>query len=318
MVVFINSHNELWSMKAINQVNLSTAIKEGLFEPIIRIGEKIFDVETSFISFINEDNEWVDLHHGFVVRSIICEMPFCIDDILSGVSFLVKDTYGDPRISAPPPFIRERHIRFCAGTPLREPSSCLIIGALIIIDSKPRHIGDDIFRLLSELSAIIEHLLMISRQATHDSLTNVLNRNGFMGIAEKILQQHHRDKSALIILFVDIDGFKKINDEFGHHEGDRALSMFAGVLNEAFRVNDVCARIGGDEFIVLMPNCSLSESESATARMLSALTCLTKDRQLPYLLRCSVGFACYDGNHEPDLNKLLSQADQDMYRKKRR
>ncbi|MNH33752.1 putative diguanylate cyclase YedQ [compost metagenome] len=138
-----------------------------------------------------------------------------------------------------------------------------------------------------------------------------------MSAAEKILQQHHRERTALIILFMDIDGFKRINDNFGHHEGDRALAMFAGVLNETFRIYDICARIGGDEFVVLMPNCSLSYGESSIARLASALTHLTTSKQLAYSLRCSVGFACYDGNHEPDLSRLLSQADQDMYGKKR-
>lgn len=304
-------------MKIFPQLNFSDATNEALFDAIIGIGTNIFDVEAASISFIDTDNKLVDLCHGFFVPPTIGEIPFCIDYILSGTSFLVNDTYSDPRLSAPPPFIGEHHIRFCAGSPLRVPYGHHTLGAFIIMDTKPRCMETNQLRLLSELSTIIEYSLMISRQATHDTLTNLFNLNGFMILAEKILQQHYREKSALMILYIDIDGFKKINDNFGHHEGNCALTMFADVLTETFRFYDVCARVGGDEFVVLMPNCSLSESKSISARIVSALTRLTKNRLLPYLLRCSIGFSCYDGNHEPDLSHLLSQADQDMYRKKR-
>ena len=99
--------------------------------------------------------------------------------------------------------------------------------------------------------------LMVARLrelALVDELTGLHNRRGFLLLAEKQLQIARRTGRPDLLLFVDLDGMKRINDEFGHEAGDAALRRTAAVLHAAFRTSDIIARLGGDEFVVLCPN----------------------------------------------------------------
>ncbi len=84
-----------------------------------------------------------------------------------------------------------------------------------------------------------------------DELTGLHNRRGFITLSQQQIRQAKRTKKEMLLLFVDLDGLKKINDGFGHSEGDRALFAVAALLRETFRDSDIVARIGGDEFAVL-------------------------------------------------------------------
>ena len=83
-----------------------------------------------------------------------------------------------------------------------------------------------------------------------DDLTGLFNRRGLLKQAAPYFDFARRQKEKLLLLFIDLDGMKKINDEFGHNEGDNALINTATILNRSFRSSDIIARLGGDEFTV--------------------------------------------------------------------
>ncbi|MDQ6830229.1 MAG: diguanylate cyclase [Gemmatimonadota bacterium] len=150
-----------------------------------------------------------------------------------------------------------------------------------------------------------------------DELTGLYNRRGFVTLARQQLKMADRMSRRVAQVFVDLDGLKWINDNFGHAEGDRALVETAELLRDVFRESDIVARIGGDEFVVL----ALEETEPAdeifAARLRSAISRHNALTPRMYPLAVSIGVATYDPADPCALDELMQRADRLMYVEKR-
>ncbi|MGB5510740.1 MAG: GGDEF domain-containing protein, partial [Woeseiaceae bacterium] len=152
--------------------------------------------------------------------------------------------------------------------------------------------------------------------AAVDSLTGVLNRRGFESRATKRLAKGG-DEGYGALLFVDLNGFKQVNDQHGHNAGDEILKLVAQRLGKALRSGDIIGRPGGDEFVALVPDVDEVIAEKLAIRLTEAL-------DQPYViggrtLHCpaSIGLSLYPKN-ATTLTGLLREADQAMYRAKAR
>ena len=172
--------------------------------------------------------------------------------------------------------------------------------------------------LLRDISARVEHETRLRYLAMHDSLTGLPNRALLMDRLQNAIRQHRRGKKAFALLFVDLDDFKAINDRFGHGVGDAALRACAARLRQALRDSDTAARIGGDEFAVILEDVDgLDDVQQAIERIDRSL------REQPVIheratvwLGASIGFTLYPlGGAEPE--ELLTRADEAMYAIKR-
>ncbi|MDD3354553.1 EAL domain-containing protein [Zoogloea sp.] len=149
--------------------------------------------------------------------------------------------------------------------------------------------------------------------AHYDVLTGLPNRTLWVNRAEQSLAIAHRHQSGLGVLFLDLDNFKKINDTLGHPTGDRLLSAAAHRLTQCLRNEDVLARIGGDEFVVLLPQLQRDEDAAVVARKLIAS--LTRPFEIDgqeLTVSTSIGIALYPSNGT-DVDMLLKHADTAMY-----
>ncbi len=145
----------------------------------------------------------------------------------------------------------------------------------------------------------------------HDTLTGLYNRTYF----NDALQAHTDHPSPAIFVF-DIDGLKEVNDRFGHAEGDRLIKMAAEALRQCFRETDMLARIGGDEFAAIVPECSPKIAQSISARVEEAVDCFNSSSQdLNYVLAISAGYALKD-RPDTELEALVKKADFRMYENK--
>jgi diguanylate cyclase (GGDEF)-like protein/PAS domain S-box-containing protein len=149
-----------------------------------------------------------------------------------------------------------------------------------------------------------------------DDLTGLYNRRGFMTLAEHQLKIASRKKKAVILLFIDLDNLKAINDEFGHSIGDRALIEMTNILKATFRKYDIIARIGGDEFVVLTSETGATRAKDLYIRLQTSLESFNKKTKLPFVLKLSIGWAHHNPEKPQTVNKLLSMADRSMYRHK--
>jgi len=149
-----------------------------------------------------------------------------------------------------------------------------------------------------------------------DELTKLYNRRGFMTLAEQQLKVAHRTKKEMSLFYADLDDLKKINDSFGHDEGDSALVEAAGVLRDAFRDSDIISRIGGDEFVVLAIDIAEGKAAALTRRLREKVAALNARPGREYAVSFSLGVALYDPEEPASLQELLSLADRKMYQDK--
>jgi diguanylate cyclase (GGDEF)-like protein/PAS domain S-box-containing protein len=149
-----------------------------------------------------------------------------------------------------------------------------------------------------------------------DDLTGLFNRRGLLKQAAPYFDFARRQKETLLLLFIDLDGMKRINDEFGHNEGDNALINTATILNRSFRSSDIIARLGGDEFTVLVTDLNASK-EDAIARLNENLKAYNASETCNHKLSFSIGVATLEPERMTCFEELLEQADQAMYEQKR-
>jgi diguanylate cyclase (GGDEF)-like protein len=152
--------------------------------------------------------------------------------------------------------------------------------------------------------------------ALTDDLTCLYNRRGFFAAATQQLKLAQRNAQSLLLLFCDVDNLKKINDTYGHREGDLALVKIADALEKAFRGSDIIARLGGDEFVVLAQVASEHTQEVLLQRLEKNLK-KSNPGGARYELSLSVGVARFDPKRAIALGELLVEADKAMYEKKR-
>ncbi|POZ60874.1 diguanylate cyclase domain-containing protein [Chromobacterium alticapitis] len=182
-------------------------------------------------------------------------------------------------------------------------------------DDEVGHLIAAFNRLLHKLN---RHQLELARQAHHDPLTGLPNRALLTDRLHVALAQAQRKNGLIALLFMDLDGFKTINDSHGHKTGDKVLWLVAQRLSLIVRQTDTLARIGGDEFVLLLSDLDEHADEVArtvAAKCLDAFSHPFAADRADCQLGISIGIAISDGCHHPD--RLLQAADQAMYRVKK-
>jgi diguanylate cyclase (GGDEF)-like protein len=194
------------------------------------------------------------------------------------------------------------------ATPLRDPQG-VVRGAIVV--------GSDVTeqRLAQErLAQTIEALRVL---ALLDELTGLHNRRGFTALAEHHIEMASQTGRSLLIFFADLDDLKTINDTFGHDAGDQALRDAARLLQATFRESDLLARVGGDEFVVMACDATLSDADLFASRLHAALRAYNSLADRRFMLSISTGATAYDPRTPESLDTLLRRADAAMYRDKR-
>ncbi|MDT7780417.1 MAG: two-component system, cell cycle response regulator [Acidobacteriota bacterium] len=159
---------------------------------------------------------------------------------------------------------------------------------------------------------------MMRNLSLTDELTGLYNQRGFLALAEQQLRAAHRTGQIFSLLYADMDGLKQINDTYGHQEGSQALKQLAEILRGCFRGADTIARIGGDEFAILMADTTPSSIEIPLARLQEHLLSYNMREVHDYQLSLSVGAVCVNPADECSIADLLMKADQAMYETKKR
>jgi two-component system cell cycle response regulator len=150
-----------------------------------------------------------------------------------------------------------------------------------------------------------------------DELTGLYNRRRFFVLTEQSLKLSVRTKKKLLLLFIDMDNLKWINDHHGHNQGDQALIDLANILKKTFRESDIIARIGGDEFVVLSESTD-ENGEIVLTRLYENIKDHNAKRSRCYTLSISVGATQFDPKYPISIDELLSNADALMYAQKRK
>jgi diguanylate cyclase (GGDEF)-like protein/PAS domain S-box-containing protein len=157
----------------------------------------------------------------------------------------------------------------------------------------------------------------LRESAMTDELTGLFNRRGFMTLADKLIKISVRDKNDLLLIYIDFDNMKWINDSLGHSVGDQAIVETATLLSDTFRLADVVARLGGDEFVILCTdNSALGNEETILSRLSENVEKTNRMASRQYPLSLSVGVGRYEHQSPCSIDELLRRADRAMYKNK--
>ena len=182
------------------------------------------------------------------------------------------------------------------------------------VDDRERLV-EEISLLRAKVARLQERVEQLDQLAHQDSLINLPNRRGFMRELERLISRVDRYGINAAMLFVDLDGLKMINDTFGHRAGDESLIQVAELLSKGVRHSDVVARIGGDEFGILLESSDENDAQETAVRLIDQISAceVTHDGEaLP--LSVAIGVGMIDALDTPD--SVMERADEAMYRRK--
>ena len=171
--------------------------------------------------------------------------------------------------------------------------------------------------LFSDITALKQHELQLDRMAHYDALTNLPNRVLLADRLRQGMAQTQLRKQRLAVAYLDLDGFKAINDQHGHAAGDQLLMAVADRMKDTLRDGDTLARLGGDEFVAVMADLTdVATCEPLLTRLLAAAAEPVHIGELVLQVSVSLGVTFYPQADEVDADQLLRQADQAMYQAK--
>lgn len=306
--------DETLRLRSLQSLRILDSAPEERFDRVTRMVRRLFDVEICLVSLVDSDRQWFKSKQGLDACETSREISFCGHAILEERAFVIEDTQTDPRFADNPLVSGNPNIRFYAGFPVHGPEGRRI-GTLCLIDRQPRQFSTTDREMLKDFAALVDEELASSEQLNVDALTRVANRRGFEQVANHLLPLCSRNNLVVELLFFDLDGFKALNDKFGHQAGDEALQAFAKMLLKAFRNSDVVARLGGDEFIVMMAG-----QRVIADRSLKSMRSMAQDdlSNFSKYLDWSVGQVKYDPDTHAGIADLLQDADSRMYADKSR
>jgi diguanylate cyclase (GGDEF)-like protein len=181
--------------------------------------------------------------------------------------------------------------------------------------SNTERLIDEISRLRAHVAQLEARVGELDQLAHQDALVDLPNRRGFMRELERLVDQAKRYGEPSAMLFVDLDGLKMINDTFGHKAGDGSLIQVSELLVGGVRRSDVVARIGGDEFGILLAHADEANAHETAARLTDLICdCEFKHDGDALPLSVAIGVAMIDPADEPET--IMARADEEMYRRK--
>lgn len=303
-------------INTLRSFNILDTSPEERFDRLTRLAKRLFNVLIALVSLVDTDRQWFKSCVGLSASETPRDISFCGHAILGDNIFIVPDTLADERFYNNPLVTGGPGIRFYAGCTLTVPNGSKL-GTLCLIDTKPRILDEEERILLQDLAHMVEQEIAAVQMATMDELTMLSNRRGFEALAEHELKACRRMKKPASLLFFDLNDFKKINDTYGHKEGDTVLVTFASLLQKAFRESDVIGRLGGDEFVALLIDSNYATTSECIQRFNKMLDVYNSEARRGYDIHYSVGQIGYDAEQHSSIQRILCDADKAMYANKR-
>jgi len=157
----------------------------------------------------------------------------------------------------------------------------------------------------------------IKFEAETDLMTGAYNRQTGMKILTSKMKKASVSECDFTIVFIDVNNLKKVNDKYGHNEGDELIKIVSGSIKSSLREHDFVSRLGGDEFLVYLDSCSYDEGNKAWKRIQEKINTSNFTMDKKYPISVSVGLADYRNNQSLNVKELLEKADSEMYKNKR-
>jgi diguanylate cyclase (GGDEF)-like protein/PAS domain S-box-containing protein len=191
----------------------------------------------------------------------------------------------------------------------------LVSASIIKDDNEETYIISGLIKDICDQKKEAEELFQF---ATYDELTGLYNRRVGMEFLKQELKKIRRTNNYLSICYIDINDLKVVNDNFGHEAGDNLILAIIMDIKSAMRESDILSRIGGDEFLLIFPDCRLNKVKSIWQRVENSLELRNQKAENKYEISVSFGFAETSSDNILDIDELIQMADKRMYIHKRR
>jgi len=270
-------------LDALVKLNILDTPAEERFDRVTRIARRTLGVPIALVTLVDKDRQWFKSSQGLIFNETPRAFSFCSHAIESDAPFIVPDATKDTRFANNPLVTGEPQLRFYAGVPIKAPHGERI-GTFCIFDREPRELEENELLTLRDLAAFIQNEFNIQgfnlrekellrernrfrHRALVDPLTRIWSRLAIMEMLPKEISRAERDKTPFSVAIADLDHFKSVNDAFGHLAGDAVLREAAQRIRQGLRIYDSVGRFGGEEFLILLPSCDISDAARIAERM---------------------------------------------------
>ena len=319
-------------LQAVRDTGLLDTPPEESFDRLTRLATMLLEVPATFVSLVDAERDFYKSAVGFdeplASERELKGRTFCHVALLSPRPLLLDDVLALPGLAAVPT-VRTLGVRAYAGVPLVTPDG-QILGSFCAVDMQPRQWTERDVAVLTELAhATLREITLrqalvrlaeemhnvgvlnerLSELAHTDALTALYNRRAYDQALAREWRRVQRNGAALSVLLIDADHFKSINDQHGHAVGDRVLQALAALIQRSAREIDVAARIGGEEFAVLLSDTGATSALNVAERIRSQIA--QSDTMPVTGVTVSIGVATLAA--EESAASLQHRADQALY-----
>lgn len=317
--------NETARLQAVRSYDILDSEPEVDFDALTRVAAHTFQTPVAVVGLMDSDRLWFKSRLGLDAPQLDRQIAFCAFAVMQpGKVLVVEDLQQDDRFKNNPLVTSPPYVRFYAGAPLVDPNG-FALGTIAVVDTQPRRLDEKEQVVLQDLSVLVmtalenrRRSLLLTKLALTDHLTGVANRAQFDRAMESEMAHARRTAEQFSVLCLDLDGFKDINDRFGHPAGDEVLCEVARRLQQQLRGEDTVSRIGGDEFGMIIREGSPVSAQALTQRITQAMSTPIRLPSGDMVgIGISIGMATYNDAIDSQYS-LLAQADSDLYRAKRR
>jgi diguanylate cyclase (GGDEF)-like protein len=315
MATFPVSGGEAARLAALHHYEILDTPPEETFDRITRLVRSVLQVPMSVVSFVDRDRQWFKSRQGIAATQTARSISFCNHAIRGPAPLIVPDALADPRFAASPLVLGEPHIRFYAGVPLRTHEGHNL-GALCALDTRPRNLDAGQAGILVDLARLTLDEMEMRLVASVDSLTGVMTRRALIDAGRRDVARALRYGRNLSCLMIDVDRFKAVNDTHGHAVGDLVLQSVAATCRLELRAGDYVGRIGGEEFVVILPETGTDDAFQVAERLRKAVAAEPAAGPAGDIgVTVSIGVAALGRPQE--LKTLMANADEALYAAKK-
>ena len=328
-------HTETLQLAEMQVKDLIQTPLEARFNRLVRITRRALDTRVAAISFLNRDGEWFKAVVGWNVSELPPTRSLAATLVGEDGAVAFADMLEHDRTRLHPLVTDSPRFRFCVMHPIRDRFGHTI-GAVAAYDTEPRKITADLLEAIADSAELAQRELLLSdfggvqqkllakldasrRQAMLDELTRLWNRRGGMLLLEQALEGTSGRETSVGVCVVDVDDFKLVNDRYGHAMGDVVLRKLAAAIVDSIRPGDIACRLGGDEFLLLVPDLNVEQLDAIKERVCRRVQAMViRTRAGAVRVTVSVGATLVSVGSTASTDELLHRADEAMYEAKRR
>ena len=317
--------NEAQRLQAVHSYDILDTPPEVDFDVVTRVASNALNTPVALIGLMDSDRLWFKSKLGLELPQLDRQIAFCAHAIMRpDEPLIVEDLRKDSRFQGNPLVTEAPHLCFYAGAPLIDRQG-YALGTIAVVDVQPRVVNEVQRILLRDLSSIVITALESRHRANQmvylamtDHLTGLANRAQFDRTLISEMAHARRAHEQFTVLYMDLDGFKGVNDVYGHASGDEVLKEVANRMAKQVRTEDLLARLGGDEFAVFMRYNVDNTAKLLAKRIVEVVSApITLSTGIEVSIGISIGIATRTDDID-SLPTLLALADIALYKDKRK